>query len=95
MENGNHSLVLLDIKADQPDKEPVYMTATQAAEQMIEAGIPNDTKVAVAARVGREDQELWYGKLKYLANRDLGKEPHSIVVPSKLHFTEKEFLENL
>ena len=95
MENGNHSLVLLDIKADQPDKEPIYMTATQAAEQMIEAGIPNDTKVAVAARVGREDQELWYGKLKYLANRDLGKEPHSIVVPSRLHFTEKEFLENL
>ena len=95
MQNGNHSLVLLDIKADQPDKEPVYMTATQAAEQMIEAGIPNDTKVAVAARVGREDQELWYGKLKYLANRDLGKEPHSIVVPSRLHFTEKEFLENL
>lgn len=95
MENGNHSLVLLDIKADQPDKEPVYMTATQAAEQMIEAGIPNDTKVAVAARVGREDQELWYGKLKYLANRDLGKEPHSLVVPSRLHFTEKEFLENL
>jgi len=95
MENGNHSLVLLDIKADQPDKEPVYMTATQAAEQMIEAGIPKDTKVAVAARVGREDQELWYGKLKYLANRDLGKEPHSLVVPSRLHFTEKEFLENL
>ena len=95
MENGNHSLVLLDIKADQPDKEPVYMTATQAAEQMIEAEIPDDTKVAVAARVGREDQELWYGKLKYLANRDLGKEPHSIVVPSRLHFTEKEFLENL
>ena len=95
MENGNHSLVLLDIKADQPDKEPVYMTATQAAEQMIEAGIPNDTKVAVAARVGREDQELWYGKLKYLANRDLGKEPHSLVVPSRLHFTEKEFLDNL
>jgi diphthine synthase len=95
MENGNHSLVLLDIKADQPDEEPVYMTATQAAEQMIEAGIPNDTKVAVAARVGREGQELWYGKLKYLANRDLGKEPHSIVVPSRLHFTEKEFLENL
>ena len=95
MENGNHSLVLLDIKADQPDKEPVYMTATQAAEQMIEAGIPNDTKVAVAARVGREDQELWYGKLKYLANKDFGKEPHSIIVPSRLHFTEKEFLENL
>ena len=95
MENSYHSLVLLDIKADKPDSEPIYMTAAQAAEQMIEAGIPKDTKVAVAARVGREDQELWYGKLKYLANKDLGKEPHSIVVPSKLHFTEKEFLESL
>ena len=71
------------------------MTAAQAAEQMIEAGIDEKMKVAVAARVGREDQELWYGKLKYLANRDLGKEPHSIVVPAKLHFTEREFLESL
>ena len=95
MKNGNHSLVLLDIKADNTDEEPRYMTASQAAEQMIEAEIPKDTMVAAAARVGREDQKLWYGKLKYLANKDLGKEPHSIVVPSKLHFTEKEFLENL
>ena len=95
MENGNHSLVLLDIKADNPEEKPRYMTASQAAEQMIEAGIEKNTMVAVAARVGREDQELWYGKLKYLANKDLGKEPHSIVVPSKLHFTEQDFLENL
>ena len=95
MDNGNHTLVLLDIKADNPDAEPIYMTASQAAEQMIEAGIEKNTKVAVAARVGREDQKLWYGKLKYLANRDIGKEPHSIVVPSKLHFTEKDFLESL
>ena len=95
MDNGNHTLVLLDIKADNPDAEPIYMTASQAAEQMIEAGIEKNTKVAVAARVGREDQKLWYGKLKYLANRDIGKEPHSVVVPSKLHFTEKDFLESL
>ena len=95
LENENHTLVLLDIKADDPESEPIYMTAAQAAEQMIEAGIDGKMKVAVAARVGREDQELWYGKLKYLANRDLGKEPHSIVVPAKLHFTEREFLESL
>ena len=95
MNNGNHSLVLLDIKADNQDEEPRYMTASQAAEQMIEAGIPKDTMIAAAARVGREDQKLWYGKLKYLANKDIGKEPHSIVVPSKLHFTEQDFLESL
>ena len=95
IENGNHSLVLLDIKADNPDENPRYMTASQAAEQMIEAGIEKNTMVAAAARVGREDQKLWYGKLKYLVNKDLGKEPHSIVVPSKLHFTEQDFLESL
>ena len=95
LENENHTLVLLDIKADDPESEPIYMTAAQAAEQMIVAGIDEKMMVAVAARVGREDQELWYGKLKYLANRDLGKEPHSIVVPAKLHFTEREFLESL
>ena len=95
IENGNHSLVLLDIKADNPDEDPRYMTASQAAEQMIQAGIEKNTMVAAAARVGREDQKLWYGKLKYLANKNLGKEPHSIVVPSKLHFTEQAFLESL
>jgi len=95
MKNGNHSLVLLDIKADNPEKDPRYMTASQAAEQMMEVGIPKNTMVAAAARVGREDQKLWYGKLKYLANKDLGKEPHSVVVPSKLHFTEQAFLESL
>tara|TARA_B100000941_G_scaffold68557_1_gene46114 strand:- start:2946 stop:3692 length:747 start_codon:yes stop_codon:yes gene_type:complete len=95
IQNGNHSLVLLDIKADDPDEEPRYMKASQAAKQMLEAGLQKNTMVAVAARVGREDQELWYGKLKYLANKDLGREPHSIVVPSKLHFTEQTFLESL
>ena len=60
MENNYHSLVLLDIKADNPENEAIYMSASQAAEQMIEAGIPKHTKVAAAARVGREDQKLWY-----------------------------------
>ena len=45
MENNYHSLVLLDIKADNPDSEPIYMTAAQAAEQMIEAGIPKILKL--------------------------------------------------
>ena len=95
MKNGNHTLVLLDIKADQPDKEPVYMTASQAAWQFIEAKLSGEIKIAAAARVGREDQKLWYGKIKDLAKTDLGKAPHSIVVPAKLHFTEREFLESL
>ena len=42
MENGNHSLVLFDIKADNPGEKPRYMTASQAAEQMIEAGIEKE-----------------------------------------------------
>jgi len=95
MKNGNHTLVLLDIKADQPDKEPIYMKASDAAEQIIEAGLSEEIKVAAAARVGRESQTLWYGKLKELKELDLGEEPHSLVVPSRLHFTEKEFLESL
>ena len=95
MKNGNHTLVLLDIKADNPGNNPIYMKASQAAEQIIEAGLSSEIKVAAAARVGREDQKLWYGKLKELAKTDLGKEPHSLVVPSRLHFTEKDFLESL
>ena len=66
-----------------------------AAEQMIEAGIEKNTMVAAAARVGREDQKLWYGKLKKHVKNDLVKEPHSLVIPSRLHFTEKDFLDSL
>lgn len=95
MKNGNHTLVLLDIKADNPESDAVYMTASQAAEQIIEAGLSGEIKVAAAARVGREDQKLWYGKLKKLVKNDLGKEPHSLVIPSRLHFTEKDFLDSL
>ena len=95
MKNGNHTLVLLDIKADNPGNNPIYMKASQAAEQIIEAGLSSEIKVAAAARVGRDDQKLWYGKLKELTKTDLGKEPHSLVVPSRLHFTEKDFLESL
>lgn len=95
MKNGNHTLVLLDIKADNPESDAVYMTASQAAEQIIEAGLSGEIKVAAAARVGREDQKLWYGKLKKLVENDLGKEPHSLVIPSRLHFTEKDFLDSL
>jgi diphthine synthase len=95
MKNGNHTLVLLDIKADQHDKKPIYMKVSEAAEQIIKAGLSEEIKVAAAARVGRESQKLWYGKLKDLKELDLGEEPHSLVVPSRLHFTEKEFLESL
>ena len=39
----------------------------------MEFRIEKDTMVAAAARVGREDQKLWYGKLKYLANGELNQ----------------------
>ena len=39
------------------------MTASQAAWQLIEAKLSGEIKVAAAARVGREDQRLWYGKI--------------------------------
>ena len=95
LELGFHSLVLLDIRADDPAEEPRLMTATEAATLLLEGGLPPTVKACAAACVGFSGQKLWYGLLEELAQTDLGEPPHSIVIPGELHFMEEEALNAL
>ncbi|OIR10267.1 MAG: diphthine synthase [Marine Group III euryarchaeote CG-Bathy2] len=92
IEAGFHSLVLLDIRADDPAAEPRLMTAIEGAALLLEGGVPAGVRACAAARVGRSDQRLWCGALDELEQAGLGEPPHSIVIPGELHFIEEEAL---
>jgi len=96
-ERGLHTLVLLDVKAEQKR----YMTVSEGAKLLLEMeaekkrGLftPNSLCVGVA-RLGY-DTKIAYKTLKKLAGMDFGGPPHAIVVPGRLHYLEEEALKNL
>jgi diphthine synthase len=49
-----------------------------------------DTFVIIASRIGKSDQKITSGKISNLIKKEFGEPPHSIVIPSGLHFTESD-----
>jgi diphthine synthase len=88
---GLHTLVLLDLKPD----EGRFLTADRALALLRERDpngqlLPVDAPVAVAARVGRDDADGWFGAWEALAALDFGPPMHAVVVPApELHFEEE------
>ena len=91
-----HTLVLLDIQAHK-DR---YMTVNQGLEYLMsihddlnrEGLINEDTLAMGIARVGSKDVCVKAGKIKELIDFDFGGPLHCIVIPSKLHIVEAEYL---
>ena len=95
---GLHSMILLDIRAD----ELRYMTAHQAVEWLIEAErkwkcglIADDTLICVASKVGSDDERVFAGYPGDLLKTDVGEPLHTLVIPGKLHFMESYALVHL
>jgi len=99
--NDSHTLVLLDIQAHK-DR---YMTVNQGFEYLMEvkddlirngntddAIIDEKTLAIGIARVGSKDVLVRADKIGVLLEFDFGKPLHSIVIPSKLHIVEAEYL---
>ncbi len=98
MERGLHTLVLLDINAEKNR----LMTVREAIDILLEMEsrakngvIKEDSLVCAVARAGAEDFIARAGTMKTLREENLGKPPHTMVIPGELHFTEKEALETL
>jgi len=92
---GLHTLLLLDMDADREK----YMSAHQAMKILLtmeglrkERVFTESTQVVVFGRAGSTNPLIVYGKVGTLLKKDLGEPPFVIIVPSKLHFTEKEYL---
>ena len=95
---GLHSMVLLDIRAD----EMRYMSAHQAIEWLLEGErkwkcglITDETIICVASRVGSEHEKVCAGYPQDLLNKDFGGPLHTLVIPGKLHFMESYALVHL
>lgn len=91
-----HTLVLLDIQAHK-DR---YMTVNQGLEYLMsiyedlgrEGMIAPDTLAMGIARVGSGDVVVKAGRISELIGFDFGGPLHCIVIPSKLHIVEAEYL---
>lgn len=91
-----HTLVLLDIQAHKNR----YMTVNQGLEYLMsiyedldrEGLISPDTLAMGIARVGSKDVVVKAGKISELIDFDFGGPLHCIVIPSKLHIVEAEYL---
>ena len=91
-----HTLVLLDIQAHK-DR---YMTINQGLENLMtirdnlerEGMINEDTLAIGIARVGSKDNLVKAGYIGDLLDFDFGGPLHCIIIPSKLHIVEAEYL---
>ena len=91
----NHTLLLLEY-----DSESGFFLDPAVALKMMNRyeserrrGVFDESTYAiVASRVGQSDQRIRAGYLENLMCTDFGKPPHSIVIPARLHFTERDAL---
>ncbi|MGL4668994.1 MAG: diphthine synthase [Methanobacteriaceae archaeon] len=95
LENDAHTLVLLDIQAHK-DR---YMTVNQGFDYLLKIGLDiNDTTInketlAIGiAHAGAKNPIIKAGSIKKLINEDFGNPLHCIIIPSKLHIVEAEYL---
>ncbi|MFH1787356.1 MAG: diphthine synthase [archaeon] len=80
-----HSLILVDIG----------LNFHEAVKQLINAS-KNKIKlneVIVCSRLGARNRRIFYDYIENLKNKKI-EAPYCFIIPSKLHFVEKEFLES-
>ena len=78
-----HTLILTDIG----------LKIKPAIEQLTQS-IPLKQKIIAISNAGTEKQKIFYDKPDNLKNKNI-EMPFALIIPTELHFTEKEFLENL
>lgn len=88
---GLHTLCLLDMVYE----EKKYMGVNQGLEILLSGAISKDDKLVVFAKAGGDKPLIVYDRVSSLIKRNISEIPAVIIIPGKLHFTEKEFLETI
>ncbi len=97
LKNGLHTLFILDLNPD----ENRYLTIKDAINKVLNlnktAKIFDASKQLMVgcARLGSENPQIKAGTANSLLHTDFGKPPYCLIIPSKLHFMEKEALKEL
>jgi diphthine synthase len=91
---GLHTLLLLDIT---PEK---CMVPNEAIKVLLELErkrgekvFTEESDVVVFARAGASDSKIFFGDARELKGMDFGEPPMVMIVPGRLHFSEREYLE--
>jgi diphthine synthase len=87
---GMHTLCLLDISMPVAQAIDILL----GLEKSTRKNIVSDQKIIAASGLGSEKQKILYMNAGSLLSSDLGP-PSVLVIPGKMHFTEKEFLERI
>lgn len=98
--NDLHTLCLLDLRITEESER--YMTPNEALYELLECEsiekrglITLETEVFVISRFGYDTEEIVYGKIGELLERDFGEPVHSLIIPGKMDILEKEHVEML
>ncbi len=86
---GAHTLLLLDLDSEMN----LYMSCADAVKILIEKKILKPTdKIVAAGSLGTENSEIVFSTAKNILEEKIST-PALLVVPGKLHFKERDFLE--
>jgi diphthine synthase len=91
MDKGMHTLVLLDIEMSVKDGLEVLMEIERKRKQKV---LSPQGEIVVASSIGSPKKIIRHGRVVELAEEDFPP-PAVIVIPGKLNFFEREFLEKL
>ena len=93
-----HTIFLLeyDVEAGEGVTPKDAFQILKEGEEIFKLGaFSNETFAIVACRMFREDEKIYVGKVQELLEIDFGRPPYSLIIPSELHFVEKEALSAL
>lgn len=94
---GNHTLILTEYSETKENISPFFLDPNDAMKMLL--GVEKDqrsrafteeTYVLVTSRIGRADKKIISGQIRSLLEINYGTGPHSLIVPGRLHFVEKE-----
>jgi diphthine synthase len=86
--SGLHTLLLLDIAMAVSQAVDILLGIEKSSKKKIISG----QKAVAISGLGSEKQKIIYASAGSLLKSDLSP-PAALIIPGKLHFTEKEFLE--
>ncbi|NIO23278.1 MAG: diphthine synthase [Candidatus Aenigmarchaeota archaeon] len=90
LSKGMHTLLLLD--RDMGTRKGLEIL--ERIENRKRRKILKGRRIVLCSRLSSEHERIVYGRMEDLRGKDL-PEPGVIIIPGKLHFLEKEFLETL
>ena len=99
---GNHTLILTEYSEKKENITPFFLDPSVAMQMLLDVekdqrnrAFTEETFVLVASRVGRADKKFISGQVKSLLEINYGPGPHSLIVPGRLHFVEKEAISSM